>query len=84
MMADTHQQHIVEQHPLLEEAMATKRDLPAFDELLIAYKDRARFVPAEFAPLVGPGINGMCHPFTARGGIVIGGQGPARKSRAGG
>lgn len=63
---------------LLEEALGAQVDLPAFDEFLIGYKDRARFVPARLAGSVGPGINGMCYPFTIRGGMVVNGAGPAK------
>lgn len=54
----------------LDAALAVVLDLPAFDEYLIGYTDRAGFLPPELVPVVGPTKNGMCRPFRVRGGII--------------
>ncbi len=46
--------------------------LPGFDEFMLGYQDRGAALPAEFAPRIIPGKNGMFAPTVVAGGEVIG------------
>lgn len=55
------------------EHLNTSYELPAFDEYLLGYGDRAAVCAPEFVSIVGPTKNGMCRPFRLVDGQVAGG-----------
>ncbi|MGV0397602.1 winged helix DNA-binding domain-containing protein [Corynebacterium suicordis] len=56
----------------LNNALTLELRLPAFDEYLLAYKDRSQVIEPHLTPEVGPSKNGMCWPFMVDNGEVQG------------
>ena len=46
--------------------------LPGFDEFVLGYGDRTAVLPAEFAPRIVPGSNGMFRPTVVHRGQIVG------------
>ncbi|WP_288813686.1 winged helix DNA-binding domain-containing protein [uncultured Corynebacterium sp.] len=59
-------------HAELNSALTLELRLPAFDEYLLAYKDRSQVIEPHLTPEVGPSKNGMCWPFLVENGEVLG------------
>lgn len=58
--------------PGLEPAASAVHALPGFDEYMLGYQDRSPALPAEFAPRIVPGNNGMFFPTVVVDGEVVG------------
>ncbi|MEJ5928556.1 winged helix DNA-binding domain-containing protein [Corynebacterium sp. H128] len=54
-----------------EAALSLQLSLPAFDEYLLGYGDRAAVCAPELVPIVGPTRNRICRPFTVSRGEVV-------------
>jgi hypothetical protein len=55
-----------------KDAGSSVRLLAGFDEMLLGYRDRDAVLPAEVAPYVTPGNNGIFMPTIAIGGRIAG------------